>query len=146
MFRLPPSLRLARSLAAMALLVLLLGLPRILVMCSEEGEAPHLAFAHAPGACCEHDHERGDVAPPDDGTPVLRANPRCEHSELAFECAPAPRPDLAKACPPTTCLGSAAACLVVADNPDDEQRHAPATGPPRPDPRLLLRTTTLLLL
>lgn len=147
-FPLPHVLNARKSFAALALLVVLLGLPRFLVLCTAEGEAPHLDFAHAPGDCCEHAHATGhDEAPtPAEGTAARPAAPHCEHSEFASELAPAPRPLHAPAAPPTVALWTTAP-PPLASRADAALRHrAPSTGPPRPGPRWSLRTTTLLLL
>jgi hypothetical protein len=39
-------------LAAFALLVVALGLPRVLVVCDAGSGGHHIEFVHAPGACC----------------------------------------------------------------------------------------------
>ncbi|MBX3464540.1 MAG: DUF169 domain-containing protein [Planctomycetes bacterium] len=134
-----------RAVTATALLVLAFGLPRVLVLCTEHDGSASLAFAHAPGSCC-HDATAFVVAAgePGIGMPCAGAHEACEHSELAVELAPAPRPHAhgAETPPPA---GSAPPAL-----PEAPARHAaptrpPATGPPRPDARTALRATTLLL-
>jgi hypothetical protein len=142
------TLNLATLLVAAAACVLLFGLPRLLVTCSGgEAGARHVEFVHAPGTCCGHDH--GPAAAPR-GAPVRPATPGadepgCEHGTFAFELLPPERSHRSADVPPPQLLGWLAAAFVmpVATAP---RRAATATGPPRPDPRLALRETTLLLL
>lgn len=130
----------------MAMLVLLFGLPRLLVLCSDHASPPHVTFAHAPGACCHHDHGETAAPTPDDGTPAARPHAHCAHHELSIELATAPRSGPAVT-PPTPAVVRGAAEFVLAPRTADERpERAAATGPPRPDPRLRLRTTTRLLL
>ncbi len=151
MFLPPRTLRFCRTVAALAMLVLLLGLPRWLVSCSggDVHGPSHIEFAHAPGECCAHGHaHRADVSPPHDhGTLITNAtaNPNCEHTEFAIELAPVER---TPATAPPLVLGIAGrehASLGTLAAPA-VTRLPKATGPPRPHPQLLLRTTTLLLL
>jgi hypothetical protein len=85
------ALTLARRLAAMAVLVLALGLPRFFVLCSAGGDELHLEFVHAPGECCDDGDAPSPADAPTDGRPALAAHDHCEHVALAFELAPAPR-------------------------------------------------------
>lgn len=84
------ALTLACRLAALAVLVLALGLPRFFVLCAHDGEAAHLEFVHAPGACCDAATQSPADAPAD-GSPALAAHEHCDHSSLTIEIAPAPR-------------------------------------------------------
>ncbi len=137
-----------RALAALAALVLLLGLPRVLIRC-EAGGAVHVEFAHAPGACCAHQHggeahghARGDRDGGEDAAP----HAPCEHAELAIDLAPAPRDGAAGAVPPPHADGVVAAARPALRDARLVTRPPPATGPPRPDARARLRASTLLLL
>jgi len=84
------ALTLARRLAALAGLVLALGLPRFFVLCSAGGDELHLEFMHAPGACCEAAMPALADAPTD-GSPALAAHEHCDHVSLTIEITPAPR-------------------------------------------------------
>lgn len=144
-----PSQILAAWLAVIGACVLLLGLPRLLVLCSH-GEAGRyrVEFAHAPGACCHDDHTGPDArgcVPRPAGLPAVAPDRRCEHSSLASELAPPERkpvshPDGAT---PTASIEPMPACR---EEPPARARLPQATGPPRPAPHLRLRATTLLLL
>lgn len=84
------ALTLARRFAALAVLVLALGLPRFFVLCSAGGDELHLEFVHAPGECCD----RATPSPadaPTDGWPALAAHEHCDHVGLTIELTPAPR-------------------------------------------------------
>lgn len=140
---LPRPRTLLRTAATLALLVLVLGLPRLLVLCEHECGHVSLTFAHGPGACC---HEPAPAAA-DDGHagPRTRPDDGCDHTELAVDLAPAPRP-ATKAVPdtaPTCCLPPAATPSLPALRAPP--RRPDPTGPPRTDRRSALRATTLLL-
>jgi hypothetical protein len=132
-----------RAVAAMAALVLALGLPRLLVLCTND-HGTHVEFAHAPGACCEHDH--GDAPSPADGGPSLAEHPHCEHTGFAFAVLPAPPPDSHKAPAAMAWLGTIEVPSFALPAHAEVRTRPPATGPPRPDGRCALRATTLLLL
>lgn len=141
-----PTLQLLlRTHAVLALLVLGLGLPRILVLCEHDDGAATLAFAHASGSCCHDPTAPGTEHAPDQPGEATRGHEHCDHDDLAVELAPAPRPAapaVPTAAPTTWCTPQ--------DVPKPAHERAvvrpPATGPPRPDPQLRLRATTLLLL
>lgn len=155
----PHHTELLRLVLLSAVLVLGLALPRALVWCHHAGHGLRLEFAHAPGTCCEHDSKRAHAAPPcacgvmhdderdgDHGSGVVRDGSACDHAAVHIELLPTP-PSRTPALPPPGLLSAClqpphfvlAAPIAVATTP-------PATGPPRPDPRVALRATTLLLL
>lgn len=142
------------------MLVLLLGLPRFLVLCTNDAHGSHVEFAHVSGACCEHDHDHGVGGGGDDGggddgghdgdgrgerEPASAPNPLCEHVEWLIDAAPTPR-TAADDAPPPAWLGAAPVPRFVRASETRAVVLPPATGPPRRDRRLLLRETTLLLL
>jgi hypothetical protein len=136
--------------AVLALLVLAFGLPRLLVLCSHDDGCSSLTFAHAPGACC-HDHSIAAATPRADtgsGHDAALAVPHdhCDHSQLAVELAPAPRPDGDAAPGPAPACGLVAIELPPIWPVRAQPPQPPATGPPRVDRRTALRATTLLLL
>ncbi|MBL8752056.1 MAG: hypothetical protein JNK15_02040 [Planctomycetes bacterium] len=138
---------LAFVLATLVVAVMLLGLPRLLVVCSggEHGSA-HVAFAHAHDACCQDDHGGADQ-PASDGTPGARDGTHCEHGTFAVGLAEPPRPFLAQWAPPPAAHGEGLVEPFVPDTDRTSSRvHAPATGPPRPDDWPARRRTTQLQL
>lgn len=135
-------------LVALATGVLALGLPRLLMRC-HHGAHSHLTMALA-ADCCGHHGERtpgerdevGGEGDSDD-TPQL-AEPGCQHTGLGLDQSPPPRPAEL-----TTTSGPLPALLddwTPAGAQPPRRALPPATGPPRPDPRTLLQTTTRLLL
>lgn len=130
--------------AVLAALVLLLGLPRLFVLCTHADGDASLEFAHA-GGHCEHEHtvhgggtpaaphEDGDVAP----------GCSCEHDSLAIDLAPAPRPDTQADSLPA--IGEALPRERPAPALRTPPHHPPATGPPRTDQRVALRASSQLL-
>lgn len=68
-----------------ALLVLCLGLPHQLVLCT----GPHcdgaLEFVHASGACCASHHERSEPAPVREAVVVAPCG-RCDHGDSHQDC------------------------------------------------------------
>lgn len=140
-----PRIRPTRCLAALALLVLLFGLPRAFVMCTGGGRS-HVEVAHAAGGCCGHAHNHARRAPAPERPAAPEADASCEHS--GFVCELAPPPARGK-----SSLPPAVALLAAWSWPSFEAApaplaavHPPATGPPRPGEHLSLRATTLLLL
>lgn len=135
--------------AVLALLVLSLGLPRLLVLCSHADGSSSLTFAHPAGSCC-HDHtlvpatvDAAHAGTPGGGTQA-EPHDHCNHSELGIELMPAPRP--ATYAPPVpTLVGDFVAVGVPPASPRAHPSPPPATGPPRIDRRTALRATTLLL-
>lgn len=136
---------LAAWLAALALAIVLSGLPRLLVLCKDRDGSVHVEWVHEPGACCTTGGGHALPSGADGGLPLLAAAPHCEHHEFAVDLASPGRgvqasaadaPPLLAVLPPQ--------CFPAAVPP--RTRLASATGPPRPDERLRLRATTLLLL
>src|SRR5688572_30839515 len=131
-------------LAALAACVLVLGLPRLLVACTNDEAGSHVEWRHAPGECCAHDHEhgasRGEDAPA--GTPCTAPHDTCEHVDFAVELGPLPRG--AQPAAPVPALVAVTPRHVATAPQKRPQFHAPATGPPRRDAPVRLRSTTLL--
>lgn len=136
---------LAAWLAALAMAIVLSGLPRLLVLCTSHDGHVRVEWVHEPGGCCAAGD--GHVLPvdSDDGLPLLADAPHCAHREFAVDLASPGRgvqasaadaPPLLAVLPPQ--------CFPAAVPP--RTRLASATGPPRLDMRLRLRATTLLLL
>lgn len=112
------------------MLVVALGLPRFFVLCSAGGDALHLEFAHAPGACCEPSDERrgdGSTTPGGEWTPAPAS---CEHVELAIELAPAPRGGDVESTTTPTLLAVTPLPLPGAFADAVTNARPPATGPP----------------
>jgi hypothetical protein len=134
-----------RCFAALALLVLLFGLPRMLVMCTGGGRL-HVDFAHPAGCChCAHAGVRG-APPPARGerTPVAHAH--CDHRPFACELAPPPTPAKTPAPPAPALLAVCAWPALACEAEPRTIVHPRATGPPRPGAQVSLRTTTQLLI
>lgn len=145
-----------------AVLVLGLALPRALVWCHNRDHGLRLEFAHAPGTCCNHDHEarptpmrctcgfvhadRDADSDRDTGSGVAGDDHGCQHASVCIDLLPAPPTKTPAAPPPTTLLGCLPPPGFAQVPPRSPANPPPATGPPRPDPRLALRATTLLLL
>lgn len=135
------------------LLVLCLGLPRFLVVCTGSHCQGSVEFVHAPGSCCEDHHEvpdgcrecehdDGDCGGGDSVEPS-----RCGCTDVALVIDEGPLPER------LTFEFSDAPVIAVLDSwpaySPSEQRVAvlpPATGPPRTDQRTELLATTLLLI
>ena len=136
-------------LVALAMAVVLSGLPRLLVVCSNSEANWHVEWVHAEGDCCEHDHASASHEAP--GDPLAPTAPRatgnfeCEHLEFAAELSTPPHVVKFAATAALTAWLDAAQ-FTDSRAPSDRRRHPSATGPPRPDDRLRLRATTLLLL
>ncbi len=144
-----PPRALTRAVAIAALAVLVLGLQRMLVLCTHDG-ITSLAFAHPVGACCadpDHPTLRPDTAAPGDQDDQPRQGrfDDCEHSELAVELAPAPRPAADGATDPLPPCGAMPGWLPLPPSAWAAPPRPAATGPPRPDGRTALRATMLLL-
>lgn len=141
------ALTLARRLAALAVLVLALGLPRFFVLCSAGGDELRLEFAHAPGECCDEDDDDEAVRPveaPTDGSPALAAHEHCEHVGLTIEFTPAPRgSDLADDAPTLLAIAPLPRAAVPAHAATTTARPA-ATGPPPWASRLREQATVRL--
>ena len=143
-----PSLTMA---AVCTALLVLAGLLRGVVVCSTHDGDSHLAFAHAEGTCCHHDHgadahvllqHDGDELPRD----AQRSDGICEHLELGIPLAPGPQPDaheLPDDAPPVATLPLD---LDATTRCASATRRPPATGPPRPSSLLRQRRTVVLLI
>jgi hypothetical protein len=143
------SSRLARWLGVIAVLSAIALRP--LVLCTGDDGATHIEFAHAEGACCDHEahgHVQsapdGDTGDSDTGEPAAQADPSCSNIALAVDVAPAPRPDSPK--PPAPEPTVAPATTPHLELPDHRAptAHPPTTGPPRPR-RFLRQHATVVL-
>ena len=132
-----------RAVAAAAALVLAMGLPRLLVLCRHGGESS-LEFTHPHGACCQHGGPAGDREP--DRSPSTGPLEECEHTSLAVELAPTPRPDRAAPTDLPPLVGWLPPGLPRAALPQGCFVHPPSTGPPRRDRVTALHRTSLLLI
>jgi hypothetical protein len=138
------ALTLARRLAALALLVLALGLPRFFVLCAEDGGPRQIEFVHLPGECCAQPSAAGER---DARTPAPATAPTggvCDHVELGIDLAPAPRADdVAAGVAPAY---AAVLALAVADASAAAHKRpsAFATGPPPWRSRLQQQATVRL--
>ncbi len=141
----PCSPSLVRLLAALAACVLALGLPRLLVACTNDDAGTHLEWRHAPGECCAHGHAA--LVPPERSpagdVPSAGSHDSCEHVDLAIELAPMPRPEAPMA-PPPALVAVLAPLRAATSAPRRAPFHVPATGPPRRDAPVSLHTTSLL--
>ncbi len=138
------TLVLARRLAALAMLVLALGLPRFFVLCSAGGDSLHVEFVHAPGACCAPDAASELAAMP---TPVGALTPApesCDHVEFATDLAPAPRSGDAAAAAPPALLAVLPLPAPAAPRESPAATRPPATGPPPWRDRLRQQATVRL--
>lgn len=130
-------------LALLAAFVLVVGLPRLLVLCTHADGEASLEWAHLEGSCC-HDGSH-DVDADPHGEPANAPGGGCEHDSLAVDVAP----------PPGKGAGSDGKLPLAFDVPrfvlpappsTGVLPSPPATGPPRTDQRSELRSTSLLLL
>lgn len=149
--------RQVRQISIWAVLVMLcLGLPRFLVVCTGPHCHGSIEFVHASGSCCqdhhevevdcgEHDHggdDGGDCGEGDAAEPG-----RCGCTDIAFAIDEGPLPERV-----TFEFGDAPVVAVLDEWPtySPTEKHAavlpPATGPPRTDQRTELLATTLLLI
>jgi len=140
------ALTLARRLAAVAVLVLALGLPHFFVLCAEDGGPRHIEFVHLPGECCALAMTAGE-GPEPAPAPAPATAPTggvCDHVELGIDLAPAPRAnDVAAAVAPAY---AAVQALAVADASAaaGPRSCAFATGPPPWRSRLQQQATVRL--
>lgn len=152
-----PHSPIARAAAFVALLVMALGLPRLLMLCTHDGGPAHLEFAHSPAGCCSpHEDEWGHreldhrelLGHEDLGGHLGVTGGSCEHSSLAFELGTSrqwqlPR-ELADGGAPAGQLAwlQSIPAEVWACTPIP--RLPPTTGPPRIDRRTERIVTTVL--
>lgn len=149
----------ARHAIVLALaLVIFLGFPRLLVVCSGPHCADRIQLLHATGSCCgdeltadgdgdcasPHDSHSGSL-PSDDEEQVLPAGCGCTDVPLAIDEGPAPEPPhfVVNA---TTAIASVAWQPIAVLTEGTPLALPPPTGPPRTDQRIELLATTLLLL
>ena len=155
----------ARAAAFVALLVMALGLPRLLMLCTHDGGPAHLEFAHSPAGCCSSHADEAETAPVDDhlgsselggselGSSELGGHRRgnggsCEHSSLAIELGTSRKWQL----PRELADGGAQAGLLAWLQAIPAEvwactaipRLPPTTGPPRIDRRTERIVTTVL--
>ena len=131
-------------LALLAALVLLLGLPRLLVLCEHGDGHSHLTFASSTEHCCsEPDAEPQLLAPGGNDGDRASAASDCEHTSFVVELLPLPPTNAAlPLCgPPLPIVPD-----FVLPNTARALRLPCATGPPRPDPGLGARATIRLQL
>ncbi len=129
-------------LALLAALVLLLGLPRLLVLCEHDDGDSHLTFASSTEHCCsEPDTE--PLAPGGNDDDRASAASHCEHTSFVVELLPPspPNPPLPLCGPPLPIAPD-----FVLPTTARAPRLPCATGPPRPDPGLGARATIRLQL
>ncbi len=140
---------LLRILAIAASWVLVLGLPRLLVHCTDAAGSGRLEFAHEAGTC----RHEANLAHPvhacctthGDGAPTLRTDHGCDDVSFVIELLPPERHVGAGQDPPTAIAWVTHDDTVIAAGNATGLRP-PSTGPPRTDQRTALRKTTLLLL
>lgn len=137
-------------LAWAVLLVLSLGLPRLLVVCTGPQCDSQIEFVHASSGCCGHDHDSvevddGEVPAEDGGEAIRDGHGDCVDVALEIGMGPLPQRVALDTVSPV-CLPPAA-CFVPRSLPAlaAEVRPPPA-GPPRTDQRTELLASTLLLL
>lgn len=136
----------ASALGLLALLVLSLGLPRLLVLCSGPHCDQRIEFAHH-GRHRAEPEQHGHGGATGSGDSACADHDDCTDRALGEGLVPAPLPrtvvlpphDLS--CPVTT-------PPVLEELPrwSAQVRHQPATGPPRLDQRTELIASTLLLI
>lgn len=148
----------------LVLVVLGLGLPRWLVVCSGPHCHGSVELAHARGgccsgrhelrpvqACCEHGHGAGGacatgLAGLDSGRPSLADGcGSCEDVPLAFVEGPLPERQSHDLGDAVALVGIVVVCTAPMQT-GSVVVGPPATGPPRTDPRTALRATTVLLI
>jgi len=128
--------------ALLAAVVLLLGLPRLLVLCTHADGEASLEWAHPEGTCC---HAPNGSDEPHEPGPALAPGGSCDHNSLSVDTAPPP-PNFAPAPPPLEPAFGAAPFVPAEPPANAALRRPPPTGPPRTDRRAALRSTSLLLL
>lgn len=133
-------------------LACLLGtvLPRLLVVCTHADGVGWLELAHAPGTCHHDEHASAPAhdgaATTDPPTPLAAPRHGCEHTSVAIEILPAPRPAHNGIVLPAPAIAWAGPAAFTNAEPDPLGLHPPPTGPPRTDQRTGLRRFTLLLI
>jgi hypothetical protein len=124
-----------------ALLVLSLGLPRFLVVCSGPHCDVRIELAHPSGNC---DHSHGGASDEDQGDAYCKDLGQCVDAALGLATGPLPE-RVVLGQPNLVCAG-----MVTPFSLDCPVHYAvsrpPTTGPPRTDQRTELLASTLLLL
>ncbi|MFN9757201.1 MAG: hypothetical protein ACK58X_12375 [Planctomycetota bacterium] len=139
------ALTLARRLAAVAALVLALGLPRFFVLCAEDGGPRHIEFVHLPGECCELPSVVGEHPARTHAPATAPTGGVCDHVELAIELAPSPRSDdVAAAVTPACTAVQPIAVVAIAAARACLRSGVCATGPPPWRSRLQQQATVRL--
>jgi hypothetical protein len=128
----------------LAALVLLLGLPRLLVLCEHGDGDSHLTFASSTEHCCsEADTQPEPSVPGGSGGDTASAASGCEHTSFLVELLPPNPPSQPlPLCGPPLPIAPDFVLPTTARTP----RLPCATGPPRPDPGLGARATIRLQL
>lgn len=137
-------------------LVLCLGLPRFLVVCSGPHCLGNVEFAHAKGSCCDGHHSDRSIAgsgprshgeAPAPGEDSITAQGcGCSDVPLAFEQGPLPSRFAGNLGNPETVTCVSAHTAIHAASEVRSVHVPPATGPPRTDSRTALLATTVLLI
>lgn len=127
------------------LLVLALGLPRLLVVCTGPHRDSRIEFVHQNGTC-GHDHEgEDDAAVGDRGVVAREGHDGCV--DLALDIDTGPLPQRVVFDPPSpSCLPAAASLVPESLPPLAAAVRPPTTGPPRTDQGTELLASTRLLL
>ena len=121
-------------------LLMLIGFARPLVLCTPEHGATHIEFAHEEGDCCSLPGE----LPAPTGGDSLRADPICEHVDLAIDVAPSPQPDgMGQQDEPDATTPFEPECA-PRNGVETARLHPTARRPPRPT-RLLAERRTIVL-
>lgn len=150
--------RVGQILVLLSLLVLCLGLPRLLVVCSGPHCHGSIEFVHASGSCCQehhevevgcgaHEHAQGDDDDGDYGEGDAAEPSRSGCTDVALSIAEGPLPERIT----FELLDAPATDLVdswLVDPPSAQPATVlpPPTGPPRTDQRTELLATTVLLI
>lgn len=138
----PQAHPITRALAALALLVVGLGLPQFLALCQPATGDAHLTFAGRGEDCCAAAADAS--ARPAGGTAATADERHCEHTLLGIELDSARRFVLPAALtlqPPT---GGIVAPAPPPAAGDDCRARPPSTGPPRPERRSEQLVCTIL--
>jgi len=140
------------------LLMLCLGLPRFLVVCSGPHCHGSIEFVHASGSCCQdhhevevgcgaHEHAHGEDNGGDCGDGETAEPSRCGCTDVAFSIAEGPLPErITFEFHDAPAVDVVDSWLAYTPSAQPDTVLPPATGPPRTDQRTELLATTLLLI
>ncbi len=140
------------------LLMLCLGLPRFLVVCTGPHCHGSIEFVHASGSCCQdhhevevgcaaHEHAHGEDDGGDCGDGETAEPSRCGCTDVAFSIAEGPLPErITFEFHDAPAVDVVDSWLAYTPNAQPDSVLPPATGPPRTDQRTELLATTLLLI